>query len=314
MKHVLVIGGAGHIGSALTRRLLATPGVGLVTVFDNFSSGKHAFLPAEERRLRIFPASIDMEKLHEAMRGSDTVFHLAANPDIAKAATQPDIDFWQGTFLTQCVLETMRETGVKRLFYTSGSGVYGDYGTTPVREDSPCQPISTYGASKLACEAMISAYCHMFGLTASVFRFANVVGPRQTHGVGYDFFHKLNRDPTRLVIMGDGTQSKSYVHVEDVLNAIFLVAEKQTTAYDVFNVSTPDWITVREIADLVIDLMGRFFTHPKLEFGKTARGWSGDVPIVRFNCEKIVRLGWVPQYSSQSAMHAALVAMLKETA
>ena len=145
------------------------------------------------------------------------MFHFASNPDIAKAVTQPDIDFWEGTFLTQNLLEAMRVAGVPRLIYASGSGVYGDTGQTAVTETySPLLPISTYGASKLACEALICSYTHMFDLHGVAFRFANVVGPRQTHGVAYDFIRRLREHPTPLEILGDGRQSKSYIHVDDV--------------------------------------------------------------------------------------------------
>ena len=185
------------------------------------------------------------------------MFHFASNPDIAKAATQPDIDFWEGTYLTQNLLEAMRVGGVRRLIYASGSGVYGDTGETAVTETySPLQPISTYGASKLACEALICSYTHMFDLYGVGFRFANVVGPRQTHGVAYDFVRRLLRDPARLDILGDGQQSKSYIHVDDVLDALLLLYDQDWTGFDVFNVATEDYVTVRQIADLVAERLG----------------------------------------------------------
>lgn len=223
---VFISGGAGFIGSHLTRRLLARPEVRRVVVYDNFSSGREDYLAplAGDRRLAIVRSDLkDQDAVIAAMRGSEVVFHLAANPDIAKAVTQPDIDFWEGTYLAQNVLEAMRRSGARRLLYMSGSGIYGENPGVAFAEDhGPCLPISTYGASKLACEALISAYCRMFDLTARAFRFANVVGPRQTHGVGYDFVRRLKAEPTRLRILGDGSQSKSYIHVEDILEAVFL--------------------------------------------------------------------------------------------
>ena len=183
--------------------------------------------------------------------------HLAANPDIAKAITQPDIDFWEGTYLTQNVLEAMRQTGAARIFYTSGSGEYGEDSAVDFPESyGPCIPISTYGASKLASESLIAAYCHMFGLVARVFRFANVVGRRQTHGVGYRFHPPAEERFNVLRILGDGTQKKSYVHVDDVLEAIFIVAANAIKPYEVFNVATDDYITVRQIADLAVAIAG----------------------------------------------------------
>jgi len=247
------------------------------------------------------------------MAGCDTVFHFAANPDIAKAVTQPDIDFWEGTYLTQNILEAMRLNGVRKIVYTSGSGVYGENPGVAFAEDyGPCIPISTYGASKLACEALIAAYCHMFELTGRVFRFANVVGPRQTHGVGYDFIRRLKTDPTHLRILGDGSQKKSYVHVEDVLAAIRLADERASGNYEVFNVATNDYITVAEIADLALEVSGLSPKDVKYEFTGGDRGWKGDVPVVRFNCSKIQALGWKAQRSSAEAVTAAMKAMLQE--
>jgi UDP-glucose 4-epimerase len=221
------------------------------------------------------------------------------NPDIAKAITQPDIDFWEGTYLTQNVLEAMRQTGATRIFYTSGSGVYGEDPAVDFPEDyGPCIPISTYGASKLASESIIAAYCHMFGLVARVFRFANVVGPRQTHGVGYDFIRRLKNDSTALRILGDGAQTKSYIHVDDVLEAIFFVEANAIERYEVFNVATDDYITVRQIADLAVAIVGLRPEDVRYDFAGGDRGWKGDVPIVRLDCSKIKNLGWKSRRSS----------------
>ena len=277
MRDVFVSGGAGFLGSHLVANLLGRPAVTSVVVFDNFSSGTRAHLNGvvSHPRLRVVQGDLkDVGAVTAAMAGCDTVFHLAANPDIAKAVTQPDIDFWEGTYLAQNVLEAMRLNGVRRLFYTSGSGVYGENaGVACAESHGPCFPISTYAASKLACEAMICAYCHMFDLTARTFRFANVDAPRQTHGIGYDFVRRLRADPTRLRILGDGSQSKSYIHVDDVLAAIFTAAENTTGPYDVFNVATGDYITVREIADLALDVWGLARGSVAFEFTGGDRGW-----------------------------------------
>jgi UDP-glucose 4-epimerase len=257
----------------------------------------------------------DLAKVTAAMAGSDTVFHLAANPDIAKAVTQPDIDFWEGTYLAQNVLEGMRVNGVGRLLYTSGSGVYGENAPMAFPENyGPCMPISTYGASKLACEALICAYCHMFGLTACAFRFANVVGPRQTHGVGYDFVRRLKHDPSQLRILGDGSQSKSYIHVDDILEAVFIAHERSTARYDVFNVATDDYITVKEIAGLAMQVSGLKPGQTRYDFTGGDRGWKGDVPIVRFDCARIKSLGWKCRRTSAEAVRDAMIAMREEIA
>ncbi len=315
-QSVFVSGGAGFIGSHLVRRLLRDPGLQRVVIYDNFSSGQESYLAdlRSDARLAVVKADLkDKDAVVEAMRGSEVVFHLAANPDIAKAVTQPDIDFWEGTFLAQNVLEAIRLTGVKRLLYMSGSGIYGDNAAVAFAEDyGPCLPISTYGASKLACEALISAYCHMFDLTARAFRFANVVGPRQTHGVGYDFIRRLRDDPARLRILGDGSQSKSYIHVEDILEAVFVAAAQPAPKYDVFNVATADYITVREIADLAVQVSGLDPARVKYEFTGGDRGWKGDVPIVRFNCAKMKALGWRHGRTSAEAVRDAMAAMRAE--
>ena len=311
-----VTGGAGFIGSHLVNRLLKSEGVERVVVYDNFTSGQRSYLRdlTSNHRLSVVEADLkDAGRIREGMDGCETVFHLAANPDIAKAITQPDIDFWEGTYLTQNVVEAMRQIGATRLFYTSGSGVYGEAPAVDFPESyGPCIPISTYGASKLASESLIAAYCHLFGFVARVFRFANVVGPRQTHGVGYDFIRRLKSDSTVLRILGNGTQKKSYVHVDDVLEAIFLVAANAGEPYDVFNVATDDYITVRQIADLAVTIAGLHPEEVRYEFSGGDRGWKGDVPIVRFDCSKIKALGWRNGRSSAEALRDAIEAMQRE--
>ena len=312
-ENIFVSGGAGFIGSHLTRKLLSHSTVKRVVIFDNFSSGRESYLAGLVDDPRLVVTRGDLKELPAvtaAMEHCDTVFHLAANPDIAKAVTQPDIDFWEGTYLAQNVLEAMRVNGVRRILYTSGSGVYGENAAVAFPESyGPCLPISTYGASKLACEALISAYCHMFDMEGRGFRFANVVGPRQTHGVGYDFVRRLRADPTRLRILGDGTQSKSYIHVEDVLAAIFTAAEKSPARFDVFNVATDDYVTVREIADLAVQVSSLRAEDVRYEFTGGDRGWKGDVPVVRFDVTKIKSLGWRASRTATQALRDSIVAM-----
>jgi len=316
MRNIFVCGGAGFIGSHLTARLLRTEKVERVTIYDNFSSGTKRHLQGvlADPRLQIVEGDAkDLKTLTASMTGVDTVFHLAANPDIAKAVTQPDIDFWEGTYLAQNVIEAMRVNGVKRLLYMSGSGIYGENAEVAFPENyGPNRPISTYGASKLACEALICAYCHMFDMKARAFRFANVVGPRQTHGVGYDFVRRLKKDPSQLRILGDGSQSKSYIHVEDILEAVFLANEKSPERYDVFNVATGDYITVREIADLAGQVCGLKSGSVRYDYSGGDRGWKGDVPVVRFDCTKIKSLGWTCRRNSAEAMLHAMSAMRDE--
>jgi UDP-glucose 4-epimerase len=219
------------------------------------------------------------------------------------------VDFDEGTLLTHHVLEAARRSGVARVLYASGSGVYGDLGDLEAPEDhGPLFPISTYGASKLAGEALIGAYCHMFGLTGRAFRFGNVVGPRQTHGVGFDFLRRLRSDPTRLSILGDGTQSKSYIHVYDVVDAVLTASAASPEVFQVYNVATGDYITVREIADLVVAFLG--LADVRYEYSGGDRGWRGDVPVVRLNTDRVRRLGWRNRWSTAEALRRSLAAMV----
>jgi UDP-glucose 4-epimerase len=310
-----ITGGAGFIGSHFTDQLLADQGVAAVTLFDNFSSGRewHSEQHLNDRRLRVMRGDVgDLGRLAEAMAGHDVVIHLASNPDIARAATEPEVDFYQGTVLTNNVVEAMRLTGARRILYASGSGIYGDLGLHEVHEDhGPLLPISTYGASKLAGEALIAAYCAMFGLTGCAFRFANVVGPRQTHGVGFDFVRRLLADPTRLAVMGDGSQSKSYIHVSDIVAAVLHAARYSPTDFDTYNVATGDYITVTEIAELAVECLG-LSAPPRFEYSGGDRGWKGDVPVVRLNTDRIRGLGWSCHRGSREALRIALLALIED--
>ena len=315
-KRFFVVGGAGFIGSHVIDYLLSSDSVERATIFDNFSSGRdwHIKDHQSDPRLRVVKGDAkDREGIRSAMDGHDVVIHLASNPDIARAAIEPEIDFREGTVLTQNVVEAMRTSSCKRILYTSGSGVYGDLGEIEAGEDyGPLIPISTYAASKLAGEALISAYCHMFGLSACVFRFANVVGPRQTHGVGYDFVRRLHADPTHLRILGDGNQSKSYIHVSDVVEAMLMANEKTTKPYEVYNVASGDYVTVREIADLAVECLGLKPENVRYEFTGGRGGWKGDVPVVRFDIRRILALGWKPKMGSRAALRDSLVSMIAE--
>lgn len=307
-------GGAGFVGSHFVDALLANKSTEKVTIYDNFSSGRewHYQHHVTDPRLNVVIGNIeDTANLSISMSGHDAVIHLASNPDIAKAATCPDIDFWQGTALTNSVVEAMRISGVKRLLYASGSGVYGDLGEEEAKEDrGNLLPVSTYGASKLAGEVLINSYCYMFGLSACAFRFGNVVGPRQTHGIGYDFSKKLILNPNELIIMGNGTQSKSYIHVSDVVNAVLLANEKLDKKFEVYNVATGDYITVKEIAELTANCLN--LNNVDFKYGEGDRGWKGDVPIVRLNTDKIKSLGWQCSKTTSEALKLSIESMLPD--
>jgi UDP-glucose 4-epimerase len=314
-RRYFIAGGVGFIGSHFTDRLLSDDSVLAVSLYDNFSSGRewHYEHHQNDSRLRVIRGDVkDLDSLTSAMQGHDIVIHLASNPDIARAATEPEIDFREGTLLTNNVVEAMRRSGTRNILYASGSGVYGDLGEREVDEDyGPLIPISTYGASKLAGEALISSYCHMFDFTGRAFRFGNVVGPRQTHGVGFDFLRQLMKNPRKLRILGDGTQSKSYIHVRDVVEAVLMASHSRRERFAIYNVAT-DYITVTEIAHLAAECAGLNPSDVKFEYTGGDRGWKGDVPIVRLNTDRIRGLGWVCGSGSRQALRDSMMAMLSD--
>jgi len=314
LNKYFVVGGAGFIGSHLVNLILQRENSSHVVIYDNFSSGKiwHLEEVKDNPNIEIVREDVkNLDTLKDSMKGADVVYHFASNPDIAKAITQPDIDFWEGTYLTNNVIEAMRVNGIKNLLYSSGSGVYGDTGFEEADENySPMLPISTYGASKLACESLICSYCHMFDMNAGAFRFANVVGPHQTHGVGYDFIKKLLDNPNELEILGDGSQSKSYIYISDVLSAMRLIEKNHLKGYSFYNVATLDYITVNEIADIVTGIMNLKNVEYKHTGGN--RGWKGDVPVVRFSSEKIREKDWKNEHTSKEAIELSVRSMYED--
>ena len=314
IRRICIVGGAGFIGGHFVNRFLASGETEELTVYDNFSSGREWHLAAHQTdaRLNVIKGDVrDLEDLVAAVNGHDTVIHLASNPDIARAMTDPAVDFDQGTLLTHHVAEAARRCGVGIVLYASGSGVYGDLGEREVSEDyGPLVPVSTYGASKIAGEALLASYAAMFGFTARAFRFGNVVGPRQTHGVGFDFIRRLLDDPGCLRILGNGQQSKSYIYVEDVLEAVLTAARLATEAFSVFNVATGDYVTVTEIAELAVDVVGLPAGSTQFEYSGGDRGWKGDVPVVRVNTDRIRALGWKNERTGPQALRASMESML----
>jgi UDP-glucose 4-epimerase len=310
-KHFAVVGGAGFIGSHFAQTLLDLNHE--VTVIDNFCSGTIKHLENFKNHPNFKLVTLDVENtelLTRVFQDVQVVIHLASNPDIAKAAAEPRIDFVQGTVLTESVVEASRRSSVKTILYASGSGVYGDAGNVLLTEDSELRPISTYGASKLAGETLLAAYSFMFGIKSIAFRFANVVGPRQTHGVAFDFLKKLKSGTSKLEILGNGEQSKSYIYVDDVINGVLLANNRITSGFDVFNLSTDDHVTVNEIANLCKIAM-------KIDSGAVGnaytggdRGWKGDVPVVRISADKIKEMGWRPKFNSQEALVKSIELML----
>jgi UDP-glucose 4-epimerase len=314
MSHFAIVGGAGFIGSHFIERLLESGQK--VSVIDNLTSGSLDLISCHFNSNDFSFFQVDAREtaeLEKIFRKVDVVLHLASNPDISKAESYPRIDFENGTMLTESVLEATRLAGVKKFLYASGSGVYSNDDLNARLEDDKLEPISTYGASKLAGEALTAAYSYMFGIQAISFRFANVVGPRQTHGVGYDFIRKLRNDPSRLMVLGNGTQTKSYIDVHDVISGVLLASEKCSKNYDVFNVSTNDLVTVNEIVEIVISEYGLERHTVEVTFGEGDRGWKADVPKIKLDSSKLRKLGWGNNYSSRSAIVNAVRAMILES-
>jgi len=312
-KSILVTGGAGFIGSHLVEALLAE---NEVTVLDNFSSGKREFIAPHlnNSRFRLQEADlIDTIALEKALNGVDNVFHLAANPDVKLGAENTRVHLEQNVLATYNLLEAMRKCGVKKIAFTSTSTIYGEATTVPTPEDyGPLLPISLYGASKLACEALISSYCHTFEMQSWIYRFANIVGERGTHGVLVDFIRKLRENPRELEILGSGRQKKSYLEVRDCVRAMQHCVQHSDEQINVFNIGSEDSVDVTKIADIVARQMGLNDVRYRYTGGVDGRGWKGDVKVMQLSIEKIKKLGWTPLEGSAKAIETAVKALLKD--
>lgn len=309
-ENFAIVGGAGFIGSHFVEELLKNGHS--VLVIDNFTSGTHDHIERYLQHPNFSLHNLDAretDKVAQLFQDVDTVIHLASNPDIAAAALEPRIDFLNGTVITESVVEAARRANVKTILYASGSGVYGDAGNDLLIENSKINPISTYGASKLAGESLLSSYSFMFGLRAITFRFANVVGSMQTHGVGYDFLRKLKKNRNELEILGNGSQSKSYVHVSDIVSGVLLAHEKCKEKYEIYNISTVSYLTVTEIANLAVEISGLDIELVNYSYSGGDRGWKADIPVVRLSASKLMALGWEPKFSSRDAMRESLIHM-----
>ncbi len=305
-----VIGGAGFIGSHLVDELVRR---GPVTVYDDLSVGKTAFIgePLASGRARLVEADVlDLETLTSAMGGHDVVFHLAANPEARWGLERTRLDLEQGTIATYNALEAMRRSGVRRLVFSSSGTVYGEAEGSCSEQDLGSLPISLYGASKLAGEAMISAFTECFGIHATIFRFGNVVGPRGTHGAALDFLKKLDDKKTELEVLGDGRQSKPYLHVSDCVRGILFGLDRAPGPLDVLNLAPADATNVMRIAELCV----RASPYPDAAIRTTGgnRGWPGDVPRSRMSPDKLAALGFRVRMTSDEAVESAVRALALE--
>lgn len=306
MKH-LVTGGAGFIGSHLVDQLISEGED--VTVFDNLSTGR--FKDVNEQARFILGDIRGLSRLTEAMAGHDVVWHLAANGDIPRGQRDSDWDFQVNTIGTKNVLDAMRACGVRRILFSSTAAVYGDGAANrkPLAETyGPLLPISLYAASKLAGEAMISAYCHLFGMQAWIFRFANVVGGRMNHGLLYDTIEKFRKTPGEIEVWGDGTGEKPFVLIDDLIWGMTVAFRYAEKSCDIYNLGVSDFTTIADAVGIVRAEMG--LGDSKLNFGKNVRGFLGDVPIVRFDPSKMGAYGWTAKHASTEAVRIAVKRLL----
>ena len=312
---VLVTGGAGFIGSHLVDTLMERGHE--VKVIDDLSAGSLENIKRwlDNERFEFIKGDLrEPGVCSEAVKGVEAVFHLAANPEVRIGAQSPELLYETNVLLTYNILEAMRRENVEYLIFTSSSTVYGDAKIIPTPEDyAPLEHISVYGGVKLAAEALISGYAHTFDIKSLVFRLANIIGERSNHGVIYDFINKLKANPEELEILGDGTQRKSYLHVSDTVEAMLYLFERfkeEGKIFDIYNLGSEDWITVKEIAEAVSKGMG---LNPKFRFTggvDGGRGWKGDVKFMRLSIEKAKAKGWKPKMNSYEAVERTVKELL----
>jgi UDP-glucose 4-epimerase len=307
VKRVCITGGAGFIGSNLADRLSAL-GVEVVIV-DDFRSGRREFVADALRRasVRLVEGDVlDMAVLEDAMEGCDWAFHLQANADVRHGLEHPRRDLEQNTIATSNVLEAMRSRGVRRIAFASTGSVYGEPEVFPTPEDAPF-PIQTslYAASKLAGEGLIAAYACGYGFTCLIFRLVSILGERYTHGHVFDFYRALKRDPSRLRVLGDGRQEKSYLHVQDCLSAILVAAERhrEQPGAHIYNLGTEETVVVDDSIRIVTEHLS---LAPRIEYSGGRRGWTGDSPLIHLDTTRIRELGWRPRLSIGQSLRCTL--------
>lgn len=305
-----ITGGAGFIGSHLADSLLSKNYQ--VIIFDNLSSGKKSHLPMDNPNLVFINGdTLEYDSVYRAMDTCDIVFHFAANADVRKGVQDTNLDINQGIIATRNVLEAMKQHGIKKIVFPSSMTVYGIPTIKTVAEDyGPCLPISLYASAKLGAEGLMSAYASLFGMQAWIFRFANVIGPRLTHGVMYDLIHKLSKDNKTLSVLGDGKQTKPYVYISDVIDAMIFTLENTKEAVNVYNIGVINTISVKEIVAIILDEMN--LPGTTVTYGTTPYGWAGDVTQCSLDIKKLSSLGFSPRISTKKAVEMTVASLVRE--
>jgi UDP-glucose 4-epimerase len=305
----IVTGGAGFIGSHLVDYLVSAGDD--VIVIDSLVSGDINSIKGhlDANRIQLVSADLLSDGWQDHLNGAARVYHLAADPDVRESSVSPDKQLNNTIIATHRILEAMRKAQVPEIVFTSTSTVYGEATVIPTPESyTPMEPVSVYGASKLACEALISAYCHTFSMNSWVFRFANIIGARSGHGVITDFIRKLKANPQELEILGDGKQTKSYLEVGACIRAIMYVVSHTHDTVNTFNIGSEDWISVTDIADILTREMN---LTPKFTYTGGSRGWIGDVPKMQLDISRLKSLGFIPELSSRESVRLAVQAALE---
>lgn len=313
---LIVTGGSGFIGSNLTKVLLSAGHT--VMGIDNFFYGKRDYIEDFKHNPKYSFAELDLLNQKESIEtfkrfNPDMVWHLAANSDISFGTQYTDFDLKGGPLVTYSVLESMRQSKCKKIIFTSSGAIYGEPSIQPTPEDyGPLIPISLYGASKLGAEALITSYAHSFDMQAWIFRFGNIIGPNSTHGVIHDFTKKLINNPSELLILGDGLQTKPYIHVNECIAGMLHVVENTNSIVNIYNLSTRSSTKVIEIAHKIVNIMGIDQNECKFIFSGGSRGWKGDIPLSSLDISKISSLGWSTKLSSNEAVEKACWEILEQ--
>ena len=306
-----VTGGAGFIGSFVVDKLIKRSGV---TVYDNLSTGKEEYISHHlgNEYFRFVKADLlDVDRLHKEMRGHDSLWHIAANPDIRKGTASTMVDLEQNTIATYNTLECARRADIKTFVFSSTSTIYGRAKKIPTLEDSgPCLPISLYGASKLACEGLVSAYAELYGIKSWIYRFANIVGHRSNHGILFDLVQKLNKDPKHLEVLGDGKQMKSYMLVDECVDGMIYGFRNAKDKLNYFNLGAQDQISVKNIVKILLEETR--LKDVKVHYTGGEGGWKGDVPKFLLDTKKMAKLGWKPKHNSPEAVREASKIVVRE--